>query len=213
MLIFDSNKNAGLALMIVGIMSLSLPLIFLIAIISDPSIWSEVKGMFIICAFSTLAGALELWDGVMIYRSHSEKREIICEYITISALIILIDVFSSALFAVVEKEELDEELITIILSLIATVLSLLMVRSLNKRSGSFLDSIIWCVIVISFTASVLLNISDFIDSAFELDPFGIIEEICFFIVYGFVLAGMFTKEIMTSMGIMRLFNKDMDRIT
>ncbi len=212
-MIFDSNKNAGLALIIVGLMSLSLPLIFLIAILSDPSIWSEVKGMFIICAFSTLAGALELWDGMMIYRSHGEKREIICEYITISALVILIDVISSAMFAVVEKEELDEELITIILSLIATVLSLLMIRSLNKRSGSLLDSIIWCVIVISFTSSVLLNISDFIDSAFELDPFGIIEEICFFIVYGFVLAGMFTKEIMTSMGIMRLFNKNEDCVT
>jgi len=211
-MIFDSNKNAGLALIIVGIMSLFLPLIFLIAILSDPSIWSEVKGMFIISAFSTLAGALELWDGVMIYRSHAEKREIICEYITISALVILIDVFSSAMFAVVEKEELDEELITMILSLIATVLSLLMIRSLNRRSGSFLDSIIWCVIVISFTASVLLNISDFIDSAFELDPFGIIEEICFFIVYGFVLAGMFTKEIMKSMGIMRLLNRDKEHV-
>ncbi len=207
-MIFDSNKNAGLALIILGIMSLFLPLIFLIAILSDPSIWSELKGMFIICAFSTLAGSLELWDGAMIYRSHAEKREIICEYITISALIILIDVFSSALFAIVEKEELDDELLTMILSLIATVLSLLMIRSLNRRSGSLLDSIIWCTIVASFTASVLLNISDFIDSAFELDPFGIIEEVCFFIVYGFVLAGMFTKEIMTSMGVMRFFNKD-----
>jgi hypothetical protein len=200
-MVFESNKNAGLALVIVGVMSLFLPLIFLVAILSDPSIWPQLKGMFTVCIFSILTGSLELWDGLAIYGSHAEKREIICEYITVSAIVILIGVFSDVLFIVIEGKDGNEDIVSMFLSLIATVLSLIMVHSLSRKKGSFFDSFIWYVIVFSFLVSLILSISDFIDSTLELDPFGIVEEVCMFIVYGFVLAGMFTTEIRENMGI------------
>jgi hypothetical protein len=207
MKLFESNKNAGLALIIVGTMSLFIPLFFLIAIISDPAIWSEVKGILIICIFSTLMGFIEVWDGALIYRSHEAKIEIICEYITITTIIILIDVFSDALSLTIDGEEIGDDLLSIILSLIATVLSLFMVRSMKRNVGSSLDVLMWYTIVIFFTVSLLLTISEMIDSAMEIDVFEIVDDICMFIVYGFVIAGMFTSEIREKMGVCRKLTK------
>lgn len=203
MKIFESNKNAGLALIIVGAMSLFIPLLFLIVIISDPPIWPQLKGTLIICIFSTLMGFIEIWDGVLIYRSREAKIEIICEYITITTIIILIDVFSDALSLTIDGEEIGDDLLSMALSLIATVLSLFMVRSMKRNVGSSLDVLMWYIIVVFFTVSFLLTISDMIDSAMEIDVFEIIDEICMFIVYGFVIAGMFTSEIREKMGVGR----------
>jgi hypothetical protein len=69
--------------------------------------------------FTLAAGAIEFTDGLMIFRSHHSKIEIIEEYLKISAIVILIDVVGELIFGLMEGEDILDESFSFAVSLLS----------------------------------------------------------------------------------------------
>ncbi len=201
MKIFESNKNAGIALVIFGLLSIFMPLMFSITIILDPDIWHDMKSTLVLSVSSTVTGLIEILDGIQVYMSKQTKKEIIYEYVTVFAIIVVIDSLAEMIAISLDGHDPDGEAFVNILSLIAAVASIFVMRSLNEDSVVRLDVLAWYLIVIFFSVSFLMNIVYIIDEISNMEILEVMNDACMFIVYGFVITGMMLKETRSEIGI------------
>ena len=191
---FDNPRNAGLALMIVGLIQIIFGGIISIALgamnYEGYSTASIVLGVGYI-----ITGAILFMFGSKVRGGTvSAKIDILAGYVKVVGICIIISGIFSAISVVAIGGDLGSAIVSIIISIIIGLIVLFISSKINDGKQTTGDKIIWVILLLAFIIYLILAILEIITII------GIINGICDLIISVFMLMLLFDGEVKKEMG-------------
>ena len=188
---FDEPKNAGLALIIVAIISVIAGIANIVLGVIDDA---GVQTANIVIAIGSIIGAIVYFKYGSSVRSGSvsAKIDILGGFVNAVGIVTIIGgIFTFVAGFVGYEGGIASGIISVILGLIICWCG----KKINDGKQTTVDKIIWIILLIIFIIELLLNIVALIGF-----PIGTILGICGIIIYIFMLTLLFDGEVKKEMG-------------
>ena len=196
---FEDPKNAGLAIIIVGILQMIgaiLAIVLGVIGLEDDdgekifTIGSAVAGIgSLICGFIYFAFGKKVRGG-----SISAKIEILAQFVRVVGVCVIIGGIFSAIGAIVDGGDIGGALVSGIIAIILGLIVLWIAGKINDGKQTTGDKIIWILLLVIFAICIIIAILEIITII------GIIYGICHLIIYVFMLMLLLSSDVKSAMG-------------
>lgn len=195
---FEEPKNAGLAIIIVGILQIIGGIIAIILgamqyEVSEDQVYTigaAVSGIgTVICGFLFFAYGKKVRSGAI-----SAKIDILAQFVRIVGVITIIGGVFSAIGGIVDGVDLGSEIVSAIISIILGLIILWIAGKINDGKQTTGDKIIWILLLVIFVIEIILAI------LLIITIIGIIIGICNLIIYVFMLMLLLSSDVKAEMG-------------
>ncbi len=195
---FSDPKHAGLAFMIVGILSI-IGGIITIAFgameyqLNDDTVFTH--GYIAIGLGSLIAGLLYTGYGSKVRGGAiAAKIDILANFVRIAGIVAIVNGVFSAIGGIIDGADLGAEIVSAIISIIIGLIIIWIASKINDGKQSIGDKIIWILLLIVFVIEIIIAILAIISLI------GIIYGICYLIIYVFMLILLLDGEVKAEMG-------------
>jgi hypothetical protein len=195
---FSETKNAGLAFMIVGILSILGGIIAVILgamgyKVDDATVFTI--GGAVTAIGTIIYGVLYFGYGQKVRSGAiSAKIEILAMFVALVGVGTIITGIFSAIGAAVDGTDLGAVIVSVIISIILGLIILFISKKINDGKQTTGDKIIWILLLIIFAICIILAILEIITII------GIITGICHLIIYVFMMILLLDNEVKSAMG-------------
>ena len=195
---FSEDKNAGMAIIIVGILEIIGALIMIVCGLlktevgdNEFSIYHVVAGIgYLIAGIILLGYGKKVRGGAF-----SNKLDLLAEFVRIGGLIIIIGgIFSAAGLVADRSTGLGDGIISAIVAIIIGLIVIWISTKINDGKQTTGDKIIWILLLIIFVISAIMAILEIITII------GIITGICDLIISIFMITVLLGDDVKKGMG-------------
>lgn len=180
---FNEPKNAGFAMVIVGILNVILAIVLIaLSAIDDPILWGTIiAGIgYLIGGFLYYKYGMNIREGAI-----SQKIDILAEFVKVVGIVYIIN----GIFT------LPSDIGTGVLNIILGLIILFMAKKINDGRQTTIDKIIWIILMVVFVINLLVAIVMLI--AF---PVGTIMGICWLVICVFMIMLLIDNDVKKEMG-------------
>lgn len=201
MSLLDKPKNFGLVAVIIGIVSLLAGIIAIVSEVFDDNI---ALGAIIAAIGTIIYGMLILGIGIPIYQGEDDNSlSILGKFVRVIGLAtIAVGVFTGA--GTIVDGSLGAGISEIIVGLIFGLILVWAATKILDGSIDTVDKIIWIVLLIVFLVLTVFSlvgiITPFLDGFSLSILFVAILSFCEFVLYGFLLFAVLSKDVKSAMG-------------
>jgi hypothetical protein len=190
---FTEPKNAGLAMMIVGILNIIVGIISIILGAIGYEGYSTVPAI-ITGIGSIIGGILFFGYGSKVRKGEvSQKIDILAGFVKITGIVTIVNGIFNAAANIAGGVDIGTALVSAIISIIIGLIILFIASKINDGKQTTGDKIIWIILLIVFVIEIILAILLIISIV------GILYGICNLIIYVFMLLLLLDPEVKSEM--------------
>ena len=197
---FFSAKNAGLAFMIVAVLSIISAIALIVMSIMDVDVESikahELTYFIILAIGEVICACLYFTYGQKVRsRAIDRKIDILANYVKIVGITTIIGGLFSAVAVIVEGGDLGSALVGAIIAIVLGLIILFIASKINDGKQTTGDKLIWIILLVVFVICLLWAILEIIAII------TIISGICDLIIFSFMILLLIDEDVKKEMGI------------
>ncbi len=195
---FEEPKNAGMAIIIVGILEMIVAIVAIVLGALGTEIDDDTKftiGMAVTGIGSLICGFIYLGFGKKVRGgSIAAKIDILATFVRIAGLCTIIGGVFSAIGNIVDGVELGQEIVSAIITIILGLIIMWIAGKINDGKQTTGDKIVWILLLVIFVIEIILAILLIVTIVGA--PLGI----CYLIIYVFMLMLLLSSDVKAEMG-------------
>jgi hypothetical protein len=197
---FFSAKNAGLAFMIVAVLSIISAIALIVMSIMDVDVESikahELTYFIILAIGEVICACLYFTYGQKVRSGAIDRKiDILANYVKIVGITTIIGGLFSAVAVIVEGGDLGSAIVGAIIAIVLGLIILFIASKINDGKQTTGDKLIWIILLVVFVICLLWAILEIIAII------TIISGICDLIIFSFMILLLIDEDVKKEMGI------------
>jgi len=199
---FSEPKNAGLAFIIIGVITVIGGIITVVLgamgyeFEAGDNVYKFALGTAVAAIGSIIYGCMQFGYGKKVRDGTvSAKIDILAAFVKLVGVGTIVTGIFSAIGTVMNGDEIGTGIVSAIISIVIGLIIIWIGTKINDGKQTLGDKIIWVILLIAFILCLIAAILEIITI------FGIITGICDLIIYVFMLILLFDPEVKSEMGI------------
>ena len=195
---FDNSKHVGLAIIIVGLISL------ISAVIKVYEAWSDDSDLVVAALRAVAAiifGLLMFLFGMKVAGGPNDKVAFLSGLIKVFGIAIILGALFSAVAQWIETSSLGAGLLLLVATIIVGLILLWVAAKISGKSKNIISKFLWLIVLVVFAILAILSILNLITSLTNSAWGDALSYLCWIIICIFAVVACLSPEVKKSMGI------------